>query len=104
MKLQLSIESKEEEARKFEKRREDILAGKMVVTGKSSEVPAALEPTVVAIPPPAPLASTTQKAKNKLHRSRQNVSIVWDHFNGGHWNPEKVPSIFGTRQTLYFLY
>jgi hypothetical protein len=92
LKLQQYIESKEEEARKSEKRREDILAGKLVVTGKSSEEPVAVEPTTVAIPPTAPTApttSTTHKAQNQSNRSRQNASIVWDHFNGGPGNKEK---------------
>ena len=61
LKLQEYIKSKEEEATKAEKRREDILAGKLVVTGKSSELPLVVEsPTDPTAPtvPAAPIAST----------------------------------------------
>ena len=79
-KLKDYIHSKEVEAEKAEKRRQDILAGKLVVTGKPEEEPAAADP-----PPIAPVPKT-ECASNK---TRQNASGVWGHFNGGPGNKEK---------------
>ncbi len=80
---------KEEEATKAEKRREDILAGKLVVAGESPELPSIVEPPTAPTTPTAPTASTCQRTFSQSHRSRQNASIVWDHVNGGPENPVK---------------
>ena len=75
------IHSKEAESEKTEKRREDILAGKLVVTGKHAEEP---EPAV------EPLSTfPAQKTEAAFCRTRQNALGIWGHFNGGHGNKEK---------------
>jgi len=89
LKLQEYIKLKEEEATKAGKRREDILAGKLGVTSKYYELPAAIEPPTAPTAPTAPIASTCQRPDSQSHRSRQNASNGWDHFNGGPGNPEK---------------
>ena len=97
LKLAEYIKKKEEEAAKAEIRKADILSGKLVVTGKSSGSTATIapidltepaDPTVSTAPSP-PTAPTSQKNIANSHRSRQNASIMWDHFNGGRGNPEK---------------
>ena len=96
LKLTEYIKKKEEEAAKAEIRKADILSGKLVVTGKSSGSTATNAPIDLTKPaaptastaPTPPTAPTCQKNIANLHRSRQNASIVWDHFNGGPGNPE----------------
>ncbi len=69
-----------------------------MVNGKSSGSTATNAPIDLTVPaaptastaPTPPTARTSQKnIANSHHRSRQNASIVWDHFNGGPGNPEK---------------
>ena len=71
---------KEIEDEKAEKRREDILSGKLVVPCKSVEKPPTVEP-----PSTAP-ANTVECGFSK---TRQNASIVWGHFIGGPGIKEK---------------
>jgi hypothetical protein len=74
------------------KRWADILVGKLVVAGKSSELPASIAPPTASTAPDAPTApttSTSQKPTSHSHSSRKNAYIVWDYFNGGHGSPEK---------------
>lgn len=77
-KLTEYINLKEVEAQKSEKRKEDILAGKLVVSCKP--VSPSNEPPSTVPPPKNEFASS---------RTRQNASIVWGHFNGGPGNKEK---------------
>ena len=74
---------------KEETRREYILAGKLIVTGKSYELPATIEPSSAPSTLIAPFAPTCQKPVSHSDRSRLDASIVWDHFNGGPGNSEK---------------
>jgi len=64
-----------------EKRRQDILAGKLVVNGKPAEEPAPAEP---------PSNVHAKKTQCAFSRTRQNASGVWGHFNGGPGNKENV--------------
>ncbi len=76
---------KEAEAEKAEKRREDLLAGKLAVSCKPLDVPNVVpEPT-------SPIRATRQavESRGSGSRSRQNASIIWAHFNGGPEEPEK---------------
>ena len=73
LKLQEYIKLKEEEAVKAEERRVDIIACKLVVTGKSSELPGSTEPPSAETTLAAPIASTaptSQKPTSHSHRSR----------------------------------
>ncbi len=73
-KLQEYIKLKEEEATKAEKRREDILAGKLVVTSESFELATTIEPpTSPTSPtaPTAPTASTCQRLLSQSHRKKK---------------------------------
>jgi hypothetical protein len=79
-KLKEYIHSKEVEAEKAEKRRDDILAGKLVVTSKLAEESAPAEPLSKVL---------AQKTEGAFSRTRQNVLGVWGHFNGGPGNKEK---------------
>ncbi len=97
LKLAEYIKKKEEEAAKAEKRKADILSGKLVITGKSSGSTATIAPIDLNEPvaltastaPTPPTAPTSQKNNTNSHRSRHNANIVWEHFNGGHGNPKK---------------
>jgi hypothetical protein len=79
-KLKEYTDKKKVEAEKAEKRREDILTGKLVVPC-----------TLVEEPPPVEPPSTTpaNRVKCGYSKTRQNASIVWDHFHGGLGNKEK---------------
>ncbi len=79
-KLSDYIHLKELEAEKSEKRKEDILTGKLVVSYKSVEGPPSSEP---------PLTVPAPKTELGFSRTRQNGSIVWGHFNGGSGNKKK---------------
>ena len=76
---------KEVEAAETEKRKEDILAGKLVETGKGDST--SQSPTrsarVVA------KAAKPKTSSASASRSRQNESIVWSHFHGGPGAKEK---------------
>ncbi len=85
-KLKEYIHSKEFKAEKAEKRREDILAGKLVVPCKHAEEPA----------PSQPLSTLpAKKTECAFCRKRQNASDFWGHFNSGPGNKEKF---YGTTQ------
>ena len=79
-KLKEYTDKKEVEAEKAEKRREDILSGKLVVPCNPVEEP-----------PPAQPPSTTpaNRVEFGYSKTRQNASIVWGHFHGGPGNKEK---------------
>jgi len=79
-KLKEYIHSKEVEAEKAENRREDILAGKLIVTGKPAEESALVEPLYTVL---------AQKTEGALSRTRQNASDVGSHFNGGPSSKER---------------
>ena len=79
-KLKEYIHSREVEAEKAERRRQDILAGKLVVTGKPAEEPAPVEP---------PSTVPAKKTECAFSKTRQNASGVWGHFHGGPGNKEK---------------
>ena len=79
-KLKEYIHSREVEAEKAEKRRQDILAGKLVVTRKPAEEPAPVEP---------PSTVLAKKTECVFSRTRQNASGVWGHFYDGTGNKEK---------------
>ena len=66
-----------------------MLACKLVVTGKSSKLPATIEPPTAPRAPTALTAPTWKRPVSQSHRSRQNASIVWDHLNGKPGIPEK---------------
>ena len=76
-KLKEYMNSEEVEAGKAEKRREDILAGKLVVTGKPAEESAPAEHLSIVF---------AHKTEGTFSRTRQNASGVWGHFNGGPGN------------------
>ena len=74
---------KEVEAAETEKRKEDILAGKLVETGKgdsTTQSPTSSRQNKAAKP---------KKSSASASRSRQNESIVWSHFHGGPGAKEK---------------
>lgn len=76
---------KEVEAAEAKKRKEDILAGKLVETGKgdaSTQLPTSSTRDVAK-------AAEHKTSTSSASRSRQNESIVWSHFHGGPGNPEK---------------
>ena len=75
------IYSKEVEAEKAEKRREDILAGTLVVIGKPAEEPAPIVP-LSTVP--------AQKTEGVFSRTHQNASGVWGYYNGGPGNKENL--------------
>ncbi len=78
-KLKDYIHLKEVEVEKSEKRREDIIAGKLVVFCKPVEGPPIEEP---------PSIVPVLKVECGFPRTRQNASIVWGRFDGGPDNKE----------------
>ena len=83
-KLSDYIHLKEVEAEKSEKKRADILAGKLI--GSCSRVLPAFQGPPSTLPP---LTVPAPKAEFGFSKTRQNGSIVWGHFNGEHDNKEK---------------
>ena len=79
------VRLKEVKAEKAEKRREDLLAGKLVVSCKPSDDPN----DVSELAKPTRATGLAVKSVSFGSRSRHNASIVWEYFNGGPRNPEK---------------
>jgi hypothetical protein len=82
------MKKKQDDAEEAEQRRSDILAGKLVETGKT----ASPGPSTRKSPRNSPLKATethvdaekkTASGYVSSSRSRQNESIVWSHFSGG---------------------
>ena len=79
-KLKEYTDKKEVEAEKAEKRRKDILSGKLVIPCKPDEEPPTDEP---------PSTTPANRVECGYSKTRQNPSIVWGHFHGGFGNKEK---------------
>ena len=91
------IRKKEEEAQKAAQRREDVLAGKLVETGKAAAPDQSPRRSPRKVP--SPTKPNTSVVISSASRSRQNESIVWSHFHGGpgakhkwFWDNSTVPA------------